>query len=112
MPVPVVRRTRALPARARKLVDVSNRVTPEVPATPEFVAVRTPDAARVRRVPGSRRAVLPPMPGTDPTPQATREAVLAAEDTDRSWGGRPAAANQFTGANDAQLLQDVPPHWG
>ncbi|AWB87032.1 hypothetical protein [Mycetocola zhujimingii] len=91
---------------------MSNQSGPEAPESPQPGDVRTPDAERVRRVPGSRRAVLPPMPGTDPTPQATREAVLAAEDSDRSWGGPSAARPPAAGPNDAQLLQDVPPHWG
>ncbi len=42
----------------------------------------------VRR--GSRRAQLPAVPGTDPTPQAVPEGedvpVRAGEDTDRAWG--------------------------
>lgn len=58
-----------------------------------------------------RRAQLPAVPGTDPTPQAlprrgsTDAPVLAAEDTDRAWGDKPGDSN------DEQLRRDVPPHW-
>ncbi|HEY2557034.1 MAG TPA: hypothetical protein VGI08_08000 [Diaminobutyricibacter sp.] len=60
----------------------------------------------VRR--GSRRAQLPAVPGTDPTPQAVPEGadvpVRAGEDTDRAWG-------DSSDANDERLKRDVPPHW-
>ncbi|WP_143095090.1 hypothetical protein [Mycetocola miduiensis] len=69
-----------------------------------------PDAPVVRRIRGSRRVIRPGAPGADPTPQSsarpTEGAVRAGEDTDASWG----AAGADT--NDAQLKQDVPPHWG
>ncbi|MET1051418.1 MAG: hypothetical protein ABWX65_02150 [Mycetocola sp.] len=60
----------------------------------------------VRRVHGSRRAVLPGAPGADPTPQESIEPVRAAEDTDAPWGARD------RDSNDDQLKRDVPPHWG
>jgi hypothetical protein len=66
----------------------------------------TSDAPAVRRIRGSRRVIRPGAPGADPTPQATADAVRAVEDTDAPWG---AAASD---SNDAQLKQDVPPHWG
>jgi len=60
---------------------------------------------------GSRRASTDPVPGSDPTPQASRAdaPVRASEDTDESWGDRPRTPE---GPNDARLKQDVPPHWG
>ncbi|UCR88852.1 hypothetical protein [Mycetocola spongiae] len=61
----------------------------------------------VRRVPGSRRVMTPPVPGSDPEPQAGSRAIRAGEDTDGGWGQRPEQ-----GGNDAQLRADVPPHWG
>jgi hypothetical protein len=64
------------------------------------------DAPVVRRIRGSRRVIRPGVPGADPTPQLAAEAVRAVEDTDAPWG----AAG--TDTNDAQLKQDVPPHWG
>jgi hypothetical protein len=60
----------------------------------------------VTRLRGSRRVVRPGAPGTDLTPQSTKDAVRAAEDTDTSWSTRP------SDSNDDQLKQDVPPHWG
>ncbi|RLQ86473.1 hypothetical protein D9V28_01360 [Mycetocola zhadangensis] len=89
-----------------------NNALPDGAEPEESGSGRRPDAQRVRRVPGSRRAVLTPVPGTDPTPQARREPILAAEDNEQSWGGRPATPQKSVGANDAQLLADVPPHWG
>ncbi|WP_411720657.1 hypothetical protein [Mycetocola sp.] len=71
-----------------------------------FPAENNADAPVVRRISGSRRAVRPGAAGADPTPQATADAVRAVEDTDATWG----AAGADT--NDAQLKQDVPPHWG
>lgn len=62
------------------------------------------DAARrqhVERVPGSRRARLTPVPGTDTAPE-TRSSE---EDRDAT----PAPAG--TGPNDDRLRQDVPPHY-
>jgi hypothetical protein len=56
---------------------------------------------RVVRVPGSRRARLTPVPGSDPEPE--------------SGTGDPAApavrAKGVKGPNDDQLIQDVPPHY-
>ncbi|MET4638846.1 hypothetical protein [Mycetocola sp. 2940] len=65
-----------------------------------------PDVPVVRRIRGSRRVVRPGAPGADPTPQHTAGAVRAGEDTDAPWGAAGADSN------DAQLKQDVPPHWG
>lgn len=60
----------------------------------------------VRRT--SRRAQLPAVPGTDPTPQAvpkqTDAPVRAGEDTPQAWGDR-------SDSNDDRLKLDVPPHW-
>jgi hypothetical protein len=60
----------------------------------------------VRR--GARRAQLPAVPGTDPTPQAVPEQAdaptRAGEDTDRAWG-------DSSDTNDDRLKRDVPPHW-
>jgi high-mobility group nucleosome-binding domain-containing protein 2 len=57
-----------------------------------------------------RRAQLPAVPGTDPTPQAvgrrsSTAPVRATEDTDQAWGDRQGEGN------DEQLKRDVPPHW-
>ncbi|WP_223691315.1 hypothetical protein [Leifsonia poae] len=57
-----------------------------------------------------RRAQLPAVPGSDPTPQARPAGradapTRAAEDTDAAWGDRPGDSN------DDRLRQDVPPHW-
>ncbi|MFF1538705.1 hypothetical protein ACFVWL_01420 [Microbacterium sp. NPDC058269] len=56
---------------------------------------------RVVRVPGSRRARLTPVPGSDPEPESA-----AAETTPPRE--RPKGAK---GPNDDQLFQDVPPHY-
>jgi hypothetical protein len=60
----------------------------------------------VRR--GARRAQLPAVPGTDPTPQTAPKQsdapVRAGEDTDRAWG-------DASDSNDDRLKSDVPPHW-
>ena len=60
----------------------------------------------VRR--GPRRAQLPAVPGTDPTPQAVPQRadapMRAGEDTDRAWG-------DTSDSNDDRLKRDVPPHW-
>ncbi|MFB2554835.1 hypothetical protein [Herbiconiux liangxiaofengii] len=65
----------------------------------------------IRRT-GRRRVSTTAAPGSDPTPQALpeRAPVRAAEDTDESWGDRPAAAGS-SGPNDDRLKRDVPPHW-
>jgi hypothetical protein len=59
---------------------------------------------------GRRRVSTDPAPGSDPTPQASPEGtpVRATEDTDESWGDRPASS---AGPNDDRLKRDVPPHW-
>ncbi|MCK3771207.1 hypothetical protein MZK47_16190 [Microbacterium aerolatum] len=53
---------------------------------------------RVVRVPGSRRARLTPAPGTDPSPDVPPKPA-------------PTAPRGAKGANDDQLLRDVPPHY-
>ena len=53
---------------------------------------------RIVRVAGSRRARLTPVPGSDPSPEAP-------EKPERS------APHGTKGANDEQLLRDVPPHY-
>ncbi|MCC2030008.1 hypothetical protein KEC56_10870 [Microbacterium sp. YMB-B2] len=62
----------------------------------------TDDAERERqriiRVPGSRRARLTPAPGTDPAPDVPPKSA------------RPEQRGA-KGANDEQLLRDVPPHY-
>jgi high-mobility group nucleosome-binding domain-containing protein 2 len=73
---------------------------------PDQLPTDDPNAPAVRRIRGSRRVIRPGVPGSDPTPQATADAVRAAEDTDALWGASGADSN------DAQLKQDVPPHWG
>ncbi|OUE22178.1 hypothetical protein BFL34_00219 [Clavibacter michiganensis] len=76
-----------------------------------------PDAEPAADAPGerrparrSRRASTPPVPGSDPTPQAAARApaVPAAEDAPQGWGDAPAASD----ANDDRLRLDRPPHWG
>ncbi|WP_440694981.1 hypothetical protein [Clavibacter nebraskensis] len=69
------------------------------------------DAAGERRpVRRPRRASTPPVPGSDPTPQAAARApaVPASEDAPQGWGDAPAASD----ANDDRLRLDRPPHWG
>lgn len=53
---------------------------------------------RIEKVPGSRRARLTPVPGTDPSPD------VADKPTRRARGGAK-------GANDDRLFGDVPPHY-
>ena len=55
----------------------------------------------VERVPGSRRARLTPVPGTDPDP----ESGGAASATEKT---RPRGRK---GPNDDRLIQDIPPHY-
>lgn len=55
----------------------------------------------VVRVPGSRRARLTPVPGSDPEPESA--IGDAAAPPVRAKGGK--------GPNDDQLIQDVPPHY-
>ncbi|WP_223586077.1 hypothetical protein [Microbacterium sp. OVT16B] len=55
----------------------------------------------VVRVPGSRRARLTPVPGTDPSPET------GTSDEERP----PPPASAGKGPNDQQLLRDVPPHY-
>ncbi|MFK0403719.1 hypothetical protein ACIQTT_15430 [Microbacterium sp. NPDC090225] len=57
---------------------------------------------RVERVPGSRRARLTPVAGSDPDPESGPESVA----TDRKR--RP---NGPAGPNDDRMMQDVPPHY-
>jgi len=54
---------------------------------------------RVVRVPGSRRAKLTPVPGTDVDPEAVDKSQ--AEPAPRPSGG----------PNDERMLRDVPPHY-
>ncbi|MFK3678418.1 hypothetical protein ACI2IP_11860 [Microbacterium sp. NPDC090218] len=56
---------------------------------------------RVVRVPGSRRAHLTPVPGSDPEPESG--AGESSPPPVRSKGAK--------GPNDDQLIQDVPPHY-
>ncbi|PRB14403.1 hypothetical protein [Microbacterium sp. MYb62] len=56
---------------------------------------------RVVRVPGSRRARLTPVPGSDPEPESGP--VEASPPPVRPRGAK--------GPNDEQLIQDVPPHY-
>lgn len=60
-----------------------------------------PPRQRVVRVPGSRRARLTPVPGSDPAPE---EAGTARDEA-------PVARTEPKGPNDEQLLRDVPPHY-
>ena len=68
-----------------------------------------------------------PVRGSDPTPQLGVVPVVAAEDDPVHWGDgagptdasvspviQPRAPKHRAdvGPNDAQLLRDVPPHWG
>lgn len=53
---------------------------------------------RIVRVTGSRRARLTPAPGTDPSPEVPPKPARP----------EPRGAK---GANDEQLLRDVPPHY-
>jgi hypothetical protein len=57
---------------------------------------------RVERVPGSRRARLTPVAGSDPDPEGGPRAVV--KDGKRRPSG-PA------GPNDDRMMQDVPPHY-
>ncbi|MCK8478757.1 hypothetical protein [Microbacterium aurugineum] len=61
---------------------------------------RTPRQSVVR-IPGSRRARLTPVPGSDPTPESA-----PGEPTPP-----PARSKGPKGPNDDQLIQDVPPHY-
>jgi hypothetical protein len=54
---------------------------------------------RIVRVPGSRRARLTAVPGTDPEPETMDKP------------DRPAPVSGEKGPNDDQLRQDVPPHY-
>ena len=57
---------------------------------------------RVERVPGSRRARLTPVEGSDPDPESGPESV--AKDRKRRPDGP-------VGPNDDRMMQDVPPHY-
>ncbi|WP_311244464.1 hypothetical protein [Microbacterium sp. WCS2018Hpa-23] len=58
---------------------------------------------KVVRVPGSRRARLTPVPGTDIDPEtaATQKPIASA----------PRVPKGPKGPNDDRLMQDVPPHY-
>ena len=56
---------------------------------------------RVERVPGSRRARLTPVEGTDPSPDVPAKDVAESA----------SPAEDAPGPNDARLRQDVPPHY-
>lgn len=58
------------------------------------------DRQRIVRVPGSRRAQLTPVPGTDAAP----EAPIVDDDA-------PVADSTSAGPNDDRLRRDVPPHY-
>lgn len=55
----------------------------------------------VEKVPGSRRARLTAVPGTDPDPETAS--------TDEEPRVVPASVGR--GPNDQRLMQDVPPHY-
>ncbi|WP_336501962.1 hypothetical protein [Microbacterium paraoxydans] len=55
---------------------------------------------RVVRVPGSRRARLTPVEGSDPAPEVPEDGAP-----------RRPAPGDGKGPNDDQLLRDVPPHY-
>jgi len=58
------------------------------------------DRQRIVRVPGSRRAQLTPVPGTDAEPELA--------DIDES---EPSAEAAASGPNDERMRRDVPPHY-
>lgn len=65
---------------------------------------KSPDAPeparqRIVRVPGSRRARLTPVEGSDPSPDAPLKDAPAKKDA------------SARGTNDDRLLGDVPPHY-
>ncbi|MFT4259226.1 hypothetical protein [Microbacterium sp.] len=66
------------------------------------------EAQRVVRVPGSRRARLTAVPGTDPQPE-TRSADQEADAAPSASGAKGRSAAK--GPNDDRLRQDVPPHY-
>ncbi len=45
-----------------------------------------------------------PVPGSDPRPQESGEAVRAGEDAEEAWG-------DSASGNDARLSTDKPPHY-
>jgi len=57
----------------------------------------------VEKVPGSRRARLTAVPGTDPEPESGPDAVKRP--------GLAASVDGIIGPNDQRMLQDVPPHY-
>lgn len=63
-----------------------------------------PDGQRIVRVPGSRRARLTPVPGTDPNPEPVIRETPAPSDP-----ATTKAADR--GPNDERLRLDVPPHY-
>ena len=62
---------------------------------------QTAPRQRVVRVPGSRRAHLTPVPGSDPEPESGPAEAAPP----------PARLEGAKGPNDDQLIQDVPPHY-
>ncbi|MFK4759952.1 hypothetical protein ACI3KS_03355 [Microbacterium sp. ZW T5_45] len=56
----------------------------------------------VEKVPGSRRARLTAVPGTDPEPESGPDAAKRQSS---------AASDGAQGPNDQRMLQDVPPHY-
>lgn len=58
-------------------------------------------AQHIVRVPGSRRARLTPVPGTDTAP----------DDFDAGKSSPAPKPDETTGPNDDRLMRDVPPHY-
>ncbi|MDJ1113161.1 hypothetical protein [Microbacterium dauci] len=58
------------------------------------------DRQRIERVPGSRRARLTAVPGTDATP-----------DVQTTDAPAPAGETGASGPNDERMRNDVPPHY-
>jgi len=71
---------------------------------------REPAAARqqVVRVPGSRRARLTPVDGTDTDPEGS---AVGAAQSPAFVARRVSTDAQPAGPNDDRLMQDVPPHY-
>jgi len=76
--------------------------------TDEHETPHASDAARqkVVRVPGSRRAKLTPVPGSDTDPESA--AVVQPPASARRAPDGPKGPK---GPNDDRLMQDVPPHY-
>jgi len=60
---------------------------------------RDDERQRVVRVPGSRRAKLTPVPGSDGEPESVETAAPERKPAPRG------------GPNDERMLRDVPPHY-